>query len=88
MFGLSEEEAHSRICCKRSARVPSRHLDLFASCSGTVIGLRISFNSNGQLEYYKYIVEDSLPFMSGLFSVLSGESCRCRLIDGLSAIGS
>ena len=68
--------------------MPSRHLGLVASCSETVLGLKISFNSNGQLEYYKYIVEDSLPFISGLFSVLSGESCRCRLIDGLSAIAS
>ena len=88
MFGLFEEEAHSRIRCKISTRVPSRHLGLFASCSGTVIGLRISFNSKGQLEFYKYNVEDNLPFMSGLFSALSRESCRRRLIVGLSAIAS
>ena len=88
MFGLFEEEAHSRICCKRSTRVPSRHLGLFASCSGTVIGLRISFNSNGQLVYNKYIFRDDLLFMSGSSVALLRGSPICTLIVELSTIVS
>ena len=53
IFGLSVTTAHDRISRKRSTRVSCKHLGLFASCSGTVMGLSLSLNSKIQLGFYR-----------------------------------